>query len=139
ELTGDQLAYLSMYRSFHANMPPRSDVGAAVEAVRLCQGTWADAVTRTFLAVALRERDPEAAMAEVACAEEIARDEPNAFIRATVAGWGSFAILGLPTRQPSELLLAARVCRCTGTTPAQRGSPPPPRSAQGTRTVRVGF
>jgi hypothetical protein len=55
--------------------------------------------------MSLRESDPEAAMAALGRAEELAAETDDSFIIASASAWGSVATLGLPTRAAAEHLL----------------------------------
>ncbi len=54
-------------------------------------------MTYTFLAMSLRESDPDGALAALRHAEELAEETDDSFIIASASAWGSLALLGLPT------------------------------------------
>jgi hypothetical protein len=97
-LTTLERANLHLYDALMRNLPPASDTEAALLAVRTATEARLVglAVTYAFLAMSLRESDPEGALVALTRAEEIAADSDDSFIVASASAWGSLATLGLP-------------------------------------------
>jgi predicted ATPase len=107
DLSRVQRANLLLYRALICNLPPATDTDAARLGVQVAtEANHAGVpVTWAFLAMSLREADPDAAMAALRRAEELAAETHDSFIIASASAWGSVATLGLPTRAAAEHLL----------------------------------
>ena len=92
-------ANLIFYRALYRNLPPATDIDAAREAVRAATEVRLAGlpVSYAFLAMALREDDPAAAMEALRRGQELAERTGDSFIIASTSAWGSLVTLGLPT------------------------------------------
>jgi predicted ATPase/class 3 adenylate cyclase len=102
-----QRANLLLYRALMSNLPPKTDVDAARLGVQVATEAHHSGVpvTWAFLAMSLRDTDPDGAMAALGRAEELAAETNDSFIIASASAWGSVATLGLPTRAAADHLL----------------------------------
>jgi hypothetical protein len=98
------ISHLHVFRSLYRNLPPRIDVDAARQAVECATNDAHRPVAPAFLAMALREDDPEAALDALRCAEALAEQSHSAFTSSTVTSFGSMAVLALPTDQAAQHL-----------------------------------
>jgi hypothetical protein len=106
-LTRLQLAYLAVFSALWTNLPPHRDPTAARLAVELSAetGLAQPAVPHAFLAVALRDEDPEEALAELRKAESLILPGVEPFAETTVVGFGAMLLLSLPDRIAAPQLL----------------------------------
>jgi hypothetical protein len=90
-----------------ANLPPKHDLALALEAVAHAERhqTYTLPVATAFLALALAPVDPNESLRTLNRASAQAADHPAAFVRSSVAGWGSMALISLPTREATRHLL----------------------------------
>jgi predicted ATPase/class 3 adenylate cyclase len=98
-LSATAYANLQLYRSLYRNLPPATDADAARHAVRAVRDArfLALPVALAFLAISLREDDPQGAIDALTQAEEYAERLGDPFQIASVAAWGSLVTLALPT------------------------------------------
>jgi predicted ATPase/class 3 adenylate cyclase len=97
-LSDIQTSLLSMFDSLYRNLPPRNDVAAARRAVDLTRasGHYALPVAEAFLAMALRDANPDEALRILQRAERGALESGDSFMIATVASFGAMAVLSVP-------------------------------------------
>jgi hypothetical protein len=100
-------ANLHIYDALIRNLPPSTDVDAARLAVQSTTAARHEgvAVTYAFLAMSLRESDPDAALAALRQAEDLAEQSDDSFIIASTSAWGSLATLGLPAEAAAAHLV----------------------------------
>jgi predicted ATPase/class 3 adenylate cyclase len=96
--------HLHLFRSLYRNLPPNTDVRAARIAVECAIDDGARPVALAFLAMALREVDPRAALDALRRAEELAERTFSEYTRTTVMSFGSMAVLALPTASAAHHL-----------------------------------
>jgi hypothetical protein len=102
-----QRTFLLILNALYSNIPPNNDLAAAMVAVAEAERIrhYTTPLAYVTLAMASATHDTEGALAALTHAQASAEEHPSAFIKTSVAGWGSMTLVGLPADAAAAHLL----------------------------------